>query len=61
MTIVIDSFGELKGQVRRAPGRQPVPEERIDMFADATDDHQWTHTDPERARSGPFGTTIAHG
>ena len=33
----------------------------IDMFADATKDHQWIHVDPERAKSGPFGTTIAHG
>jgi acyl dehydratase len=34
---------------------------RVDTFADATDDHQWIHTDPERAASGPFGGTIAHG
>ena len=33
----------------------------VDTFADATDDHQWIHTDPERAKAGPFGTTIAHG
>ncbi|HKY47611.1 MAG TPA: MaoC family dehydratase [Acidimicrobiia bacterium] len=38
-----------------------ITQERIDAFADATDDHQWIHVDPERARSGPFGTTIAHG
>ena len=38
-----------------------VPQERIDMFASATDDPQWIHVDPERAASGPFGTTIAHG
>jgi len=38
-----------------------VTQEDIDMFADATKDHQWIHVDPERARSGPFGTTIAHG
>lgn len=34
---------------------------RIDQFADATGDHQWIHVDPERAKQGPFGTTIAHG
>ncbi|MCE4267563.1 MaoC family dehydratase [Rhodococcus sp. MS16] len=34
---------------------------RVTTFADATDDHQWIHVDPERAASGPFGTTIAHG
>jgi acyl dehydratase len=38
-----------------------ITQERINAFADATDDHQWIHVDPERARSGPFGTTIAHG
>jgi acyl dehydratase len=38
-----------------------VPQERIQAFADATGDHQWIHVDPERAASGPFGTTIAHG
>ena len=38
-----------------------VPQERIDMFAAATDDPQWIHTDPVRAAEGPFGTTIAHG
>ena len=38
-----------------------ITQERIDGFADATDDHQWIHVDPEQARQGPFGTTIAHG
>ncbi|MFF0384283.1 MaoC family dehydratase [Streptomyces sp. NPDC004286] len=38
-----------------------VDQDRIDLFADATGDHQWIHTDPERAASGPFGATIAHG
>jgi acyl dehydratase len=38
-----------------------VPQTRIDAFAEATDDHQWIHVDPERATQGPFGTTIAHG
>ena len=38
-----------------------VTQERIDRFAQATDDPQWIHTDPERAAEGPFGTTIAHG
>ena len=38
-----------------------VEQERIDGFADATGDHQWIHVDPERAKDGPFGTTIAHG
>lgn len=34
---------------------------QIDLFAQATGDHQWIHTDPERAKAGPFGSTIAHG
>lgn len=38
-----------------------IQQPRIDQFADATDDHQWIHTDPARAAEGPYGTTIAHG
>ena len=38
-----------------------VDQARIDAFAAATEDHQWIHVDPERATSGPFGATIAHG
>ena len=38
-----------------------VDQERINAFADATNDHQWIHVDPARAAAGPFGTTIAHG
>ncbi|MCA1736430.1 MAG: MaoC family dehydratase [Actinobacteria bacterium] len=38
-----------------------ITQERINLFAEATSDHQWIHIDPERAAQGPFGTTIAHG
>jgi acyl dehydratase len=38
-----------------------MEQERVDRFADATDDHQWIHVDVERARNSPFGGTIAHG
>jgi len=38
-----------------------VTQQRIDLFADATGDHQWIHVDPERAAKGPYGTTVAHG
>jgi len=38
-----------------------IDQQRIDLFADATGDHQWIHVDPERAAEGPFGKTIAHG
>jgi acyl dehydratase len=38
-----------------------ITQDRVDAFAGATDDQQWIHVDPERAASGPFGGTIAHG
>ncbi|MGO9696525.1 MAG: MaoC family dehydratase [Mycobacterium sp.] len=38
-----------------------ITQEDVNLFADATGDHQWIHVDPERAAAGPFGTTIAHG
>lgn len=52
---------DLAGTRLGASSRIPVTQDRICQFADATGDHQWIHVDPERARSGPFGTTIAHG
>lgn len=38
-----------------------ITQEQVDLFAEATGDHQWIHVDRERARQGPFGGTIAHG
>ena len=38
-----------------------ITQDRVNVFADAVDDHQWIHVDPERAASGPFGAPIAHG
>ncbi len=38
-----------------------MTQERVNLFADATEDHQWIHVDPERAAAGPFGACIAHG
>ncbi|MES2884064.1 MAG: MaoC family dehydratase [Pseudomonadota bacterium] len=38
-----------------------MTQERVNTFADATDDHQWIHVDPLRAKDGPFGACIAHG
>jgi acyl dehydratase len=38
-----------------------ISQERVNAFAEATDDPQWIHVDPQRAASGPFGGTIAHG
>lgn len=42
-------------------GLHEITQEAVDKFADATGDHQWIHIDPERAKDGPFGGTIAHG
>ena len=55
---------ELAGKVGQEIGVSDwvtVTQERIDLFARATNDHQWIHLDAERAAKGPFGTTIAHG
>jgi len=49
------------GQPLGASDWLEIRQDRIDGFADATGDHQWIHVDPERAKSGPFGKTIAHG
>ncbi len=40
---------------------ETMDQDRVNLFADATDDHQYIHVDPERARQSPFGGTIAHG
>lgn len=63
--VVIPTLEEVKDHVGRALGPSEwtaVSQERINAFADATDDHQWIHTDPDRAsRESPWKTTIAHG
>ena len=51
----------LVGQEVGVSGWITVDQARIDQFAAATGDHQWIHVDPVRAKSGPFGTTVAHG
>jgi acyl dehydratase len=40
---------------------ETIDQSQIDLFAEATHDHQWIHVDPELATEGPFGTTVAHG
>jgi acyl dehydratase len=59
------SMDELRGMVGQELGMSDwlaITQERINRFADATGDHQWIHTDPQRAqRESPYGTTIAHG
>jgi acyl dehydratase len=62
--LVINSYEEFEKQVGRVLGTSEwleVPQERINMFADATLDHQWIHIDTEKAKEGPFGQTIVHG
>ncbi len=64
MTHIFNHPTELEaaiGQVFGPTDWLAIDQDRIDMFADATGDHQWIHVDPERAKTGPFGTTIAHG
>jgi acyl dehydratase len=54
-------FGEILGVELGPTSWIDVSQERIDAFAEATEDPQWIHVDTERAAAGPFGTTIAHG
>jgi acyl dehydratase len=64
MATVIGSPAELPDMVGKHLGYSDwldIDQERVNLFADATGDHQWIHIDPEAAKSGPFGTTIAHG
>jgi acyl dehydratase len=57
----VDAFHDLIGQQLGYSEWQLITQERVDLFAEATDDHQWIHVDPERAKEGPFGGAIAHG
>ncbi len=64
MTTVFENPAALLGTAGTALGCTDwlqIEQERIDLFAEATGDHQWIHVDPERAATGPFGKTIAHG
>jgi acyl dehydratase len=64
MSTTVTTFAELPGLAGTDLGYTDyieVDQTQIDTFADATDDHQWLHTDPEKAKAGPFGTTVAHG
>ena len=64
MTTVFASPDELLHAVGRDLGASDwvtIEQDRIDLFAEATGDHQWIHVDPVAAADGPFGATIAHG
>jgi len=56
-----ESLRAAKGETLGTSSWHAITQEQVDLFADATGDHQWIHVDPERAASGPFGGTIAHG
>ncbi|HZS19842.1 MAG TPA: MaoC family dehydratase [Pseudonocardiaceae bacterium] len=57
----ISAFEAQLGQHLGYSDWHEVTQQQIDLFAQATGDHQWIHVDPERAAAGPYGTTIAHG
>ena len=61
ITIAYDDIAGLAGTDLGWSDWLEITQDRVDLFADATDDHQWIHTDPERAKDGPFGGAIAHG
>jgi acyl dehydratase len=64
MATIFKTPADLEGAVGQQLGQSDwleITQDRIDRFAEATGDHQWIHVDPERAKKGPFGSTIAHG
>ena len=64
MALVTLKVDELHNQVGQHLGAGPwheITQEQVGLFADATGDHQWIHVDPERAKTGPYGRTVAHG
>ena len=64
MTTTVQGIAGLKEKVGEHLGYSKyveITQEQVNLFADATGDHQWIHVDPERAKAGPFGGPIAHG
>jgi acyl dehydratase len=64
MATTVNGIDELKALVGTHLGYSDyveITQEQVNLFADATGDHQWIHVDPERAKAGPFGGPIAHG
>ncbi len=63
MTTIVsyEDLAQLEGKELGYSAWREITQEQINQFADAADDHQWIHTDPERAATGPFGAPIAHG
>ncbi len=62
--VTITGLDDLKSRLGQEVGSSDwhlITQEQVNLFADATGDHQWIHVDPERAKEGPFGGPIAHG
>lgn len=57
----IEELAQAKGEVIGISGWHTIDQRRVDQFAAATEDEQWIHVDPDRAATGPFGSTVAHG
>jgi acyl dehydratase len=60
-TLTIDELRKKAGEHIGTSEWHEITQDQVNLFADATGDHQWIHVDPERAKDGPFGQTIAHG
>ena len=60
-TLTLEELPALEGATFGPSPWLTIEQDRIDQFAEATEDRQWIHTDPEAAAAGPFGTTVAHG
>jgi acyl dehydratase len=60
-TLTIDELEQAGERELGTSSWHEITQEQVNMFADATGDHQWIHVDPERAAEGPFGGTVAHG
>jgi acyl dehydratase len=57
----VDALVAAKGEELGSSEWVTISQDEVNLFADATGDHQWIHVDQEKAAAGPFGTTIAHG
>jgi acyl dehydratase len=57
----LNEFAAAQGSQLGPTEWMEISQDRVNLFADATDDHQWIHIDPAKAADGPFGGTIAHG
>ncbi|XAS73147.1 MaoC family dehydratase [Micrococcaceae bacterium Sec5.1] len=61
LVVDFDTLLTMSGKDLGTTDYREITQQQINLFADATDDQQWIHVDPERAKDGPFGAPIAHG